>query len=60
MHAYQLQRQDKALEEATLYLKYMRLERKLHHDNKYSICVKKLIVEYVVLIYNTRCEKNMS
>lgn len=60
MSARQLQCQDKDLKETTLHLQRMRLERKKRHDEKHSICVKKLAVGQVVLLHNTRRKKNMS
>ena len=58
--ARQLQRRDKDLEEATLYLQLMRLERKERHDLKYGIGKEKLAVESIVLLHDTRREKDMS
>lgn len=60
MYACQLQRQDKNLEKATLHLQRIRFKEKERHDNKHSICVEELIVGQVVLLYNTRCKKDIS
>ena len=60
MRAYQLQRRDKDLEEATLHLHLIRLERKERHDLKHGIRKEELAVGSIVLQYDTRGEKNMS
>ena len=38
----------------------MRLKGKERHDDKHSICVKELTVGQVVLLHDTRREKDMS
>lgn len=60
MRTRQLKRRDEDLEEATLHLQHMRLEGKERHDDKHSICVEELTVGQVVLLHDTRREKDMS
>ena len=60
MRARQLQRRDEDLEEATLHLQRMRLEGKERHDDKHSIRVEELTVGQIVLLHDTRREKDMS
>ena len=60
MRARQLQRRDEDLEEATLHLQRMRLKGKERHDDKHDICVEELTVGQVVLLHDTRREKDMS
>ena len=59
MRARQLQCQDKDLEESTLHLQCMRLEGKEHHDEKYDVRHKELVADDVVLLHDTRREKDM-
>ena len=60
MRARQLQRRDEDLEEATLHLQRMRLEGKEWHDLKYGIRDEELAVGIIVLLHDTRREKDMS
>lgn len=60
MRACQLQRRDEDLEEATLHLERMRLEGKERHDLKYNIREEKLAIRSIVLLHDTRREKDMS
>lgn len=60
MRAHQLQRQDEDVEEATLHLQRMCLEEKEPHDDRHSIRVKVLTVGKIVLLHDTRREKDMS
>lgn len=60
MRACQLQPRDEDLEEATLLLQCIHLEEKERHDNKHNICVEKLTVGQIVLLHNTKREKDMS
>ncbi len=60
IRARQLQHRDEDLEEATLHLQRMRLEGKERHDLKHGIRNEKLAVGSIVLLHNTRREKDMS
>ena len=60
MRARQLQRRDEDLEEATLHLQRMRLEGKERHDLKYGIREEELAIGSIVLLHDTRREKDMS
>ena len=60
MRARQLQRQDKDLEEATLHLQRICLEKKERHDLKHGICEEELAAGSTVLLYDTRRKKDMS
>lgn len=60
MHARQLQRRDEDLEEPTLHLQYMRLKGKKRHDLKHGICEEELAIGNIVLLHETRREKDMS
>lgn len=60
MHARQLQRRDKDFEEATFYLQRIRLEGKEQHDLKYGIRNEELAIGSIVLVHDTRREKDMS
>lgn len=60
MRARQLQRRDEDLEEATLHLQCMRLEGKERHDLKHGIREEELAVGSIVLLHDTRREKDMS
>ena len=60
MHARQLQRRDKDLEEASLHLQRMRLEGKEWHDLKHGIRKEELVVGSIFLLHDTRREKDMS
>ena len=60
MRTRQLQCRDEDLEEATLHLQCMRLKGKERHDDKHSIRVEELTVGHVVLLHDTRREKDMS
>ena len=60
MRARQLQRRDDDLEEATLHLQRMRLEGKERHDEKHGIRHEELAPGDIVLLHNTRREKDMS
>ena len=60
MRASQLQRQDKDLEEATLYLQHIRLKGKERHDLKYGIREEELAIGSIVLLNDTRRKKDMS
>lgn len=60
MRARQLQRWDEDLEEAILHLQCMRLKRKEWHDLRYGIRNKELAIRDIVLLHNTRHEKDMS
>ncbi len=60
MRARQLQRRDEDVEEATLHLQRICLERKEWHDLKHGIRKKELAVGSIVLLYDTRREKSMS
>ncbi len=60
MCTHQLQRRDYDLEEATLHLQRMRLKRKERHDKKYGIWHEELALGDVVLLHDTRREKDMS
>ena len=60
MRARQLQRRDEDLEEAVLHLQRMRLEEKERHDEKNRIQDTELIAGDVVLLHNTRREKDIS
>lgn len=57
MRLRQLQRRGKNLEEATLHLQRLRLEGKERHDEKHGICIEELAVGRVVLLHDTRREK---
>lgn len=59
IRARQLQRRDEDLEETVLYLQRMRIEGKERHDEKHGIW-EELAIGSIVLLHNTRCEKNMS
>ncbi len=58
--ARQLQRQDEYLEEATLHLQRMRGEGKERYDLKHGIRKEELAAESIVLLHDTRREKDMS
>ncbi len=58
--ARQLQRPDEDLEEATLHLQRIRLEGKERHDLKHRIRIEELAVRSIVLLYDTRREKDIS
>ena len=58
--ARQLQRQDDDLEEATLHLQRIRGEGKERHDLKHGIRKEELAAESIVLLHDTRREKDMS
>ena len=60
MRARQLQRRDDDLEEATLHLQRMRLDGKERHDEKNGIRHEELAPVDIVLLHNTRREKDMS
>ena len=60
MRAHQLQHRDEDVEEAVLYLQRMRLEGKGRHDKKRSIRNEELAIRSIVLLHDTRREKNMS
>ena len=60
MRARQLQRRDKDLEEATLHLQRIRFEGKERHDLKHGIREEELAVGSIVLLHDTRREKDMS
>ena len=60
MRARQLQLRDEDLEEATLHLQRMRLEGKERHDLKHGIRNEELAVGSIVLLHDTRREKDMS
>ena len=59
MHARQLERRDDDLEEATLHLQRMWLEEKERHDEKHGIWHEELAPGDIVLLHDTRREKNM-
>ena len=60
MQARQLQRQNNNLEKATLYLQRMQLEEKKRHNKKHGIWHEELAPGDIVLLHDTRREKNMS
>ena len=60
MRARQLQRRDQDLEEAVLHLQRMRLEGKERHDEKHGIRNEELAIGSIVLLHDTRREKDMS
>lgn len=60
MHAHQLQRRNEDFEEAILHLQRMRLKEKEWHDLKYGISNKELAVRSIVLLHDTRREKDTS
>ncbi len=60
IHARQLQRQNKDLEEVTLHLQRIRLVTKEWHDLKHSIQKKSLAVGSIILLYDTKREKDIS
>ena len=60
MRARQLQHQDDDLEEATLHLQCIRLEGKKRHDKKHGIRHEKLALGDIILLHDTRREKDMS
>ena len=60
MRARELQRRDEYLEEAVLHLQRMRLEGKERHDKKHGICNEELAIGSIVLLHNTRREKDIS
>ncbi len=60
IRARQLQRRDKDLEEATLHFQRIRLEGKEQQDFKHGIRNEKLAVGSIVLLHDTRREKDMS
>lgn len=60
MRARQLQCQDNDLEEVTFYLQYICLKGKEWHNLKHNICDKKLAIESIILLHNTRRKKDMS
>lgn len=60
MRARQLQRRDEDLEEAVLHLQRMRLEGKERHDEKHGIRNEELAIESVVLLHDTRREKDVA
>ena len=59
MRARQLQRRDEDLEEATLHLQRMRLEGKERHDLKHGIREEELSIGSIILLHDTRREKDM-
>lgn len=60
MRACQLQRRDEDLEEAVLHVQRMRLEGKERHNEEHGIRTEELAIGSVVLLHDTRREKNMS
>lgn len=60
MRICQLQHRDKDLEEAILQLQCIRLKEKEWHDLKYGIHNKELAIGSIILLYDTRCEKDIS
>lgn len=60
MHARQLQHRDEDLEETTLHIQRMRLEGKERHDKKHGIRHEELAPGDIVLLHDTRREKDMS
>ncbi len=60
MRARQLQCRDEDLEKATLHLQRMRLEGKEQHDLKHGIHEEELAIGSIVLLHDTRREKDMS
>lgn len=60
MRARQLQRRDKDLEEAILHLQRMQLEGKERHDEKDGIPNEELAIGNIVLLHDTRRNKDMS
>ena len=60
MRVRQLQRRDDDLEEAALHLQRMRLEGKERHDEKHGIRNEELALGDIVLLHDTRREKDMS
>ncbi len=59
MRPRQLQLRDEDLEEATLHLQRMRLERKKRHYLKHGIRKEELAVGSIVLLHDTQREKNI-
>ena len=59
MRARQLQRRGKDLEEAVLHLQRMRLEGKERRDKKQGIRNEELAIGSIVLLHDTRHEKDM-
>lgn len=60
MRACQLQHRDGDFEKGTLHLQIMRLEEKESLDEKHGVRIKELAMRQVVLLHDTRREKNMS
>ena len=60
IRARQLQRRDEDLEEAVHQLQRMRQERKERHDEKHGIRQEELAMGSIVLLHDTRREKDMS
>ena len=60
IRARQLQRRDEDLKEVTLHLQRIRLEGKEPHDLKHSIRKEELAAGRIVLLHDTRREKDMS
>lgn len=59
MYACQLQYWDENFKKVTFYLEFIYLKEKKYYNDKYNICIKKPIVEQVVLQHDTRCKKHM-
>ena len=55
----QLKRRDKDLKKATFYLQHMRLKRKERHNLKHNICKKELLIRSIILLHDTRHQKNI-
>lgn len=60
MYARKLQYQDNDFEETTLYFQHIRLEKIECYKKKYGIWHEKLVPGDIVLLNNTRREKNIS
>ncbi len=60
MQARQLQHRDEDLEETVSHLQLIRLERKERYNEKYEIRATELAAQDVVLLHDTRREKNIS
>ena len=60
IRAFQLQHRDKDLEKATFHLQRMRQKGKKRHDLKHGIRDEELAIGSIVLLHDTRREKNIS
>lgn len=59
MRARQLQHRDEDLEETTLHIQRMQLEGKERHDKKHGIRHEELTPGDIVLLHDTRREKDI-